>query len=261
MDRMIQNDPRATSARFDGKTAVITGGVSGMGAATAVLLAAGGADVVVTGRSDAAVDAARDRFTATTVTVVRSDAGDPDDIAALAGLVAERFDRLDLLFLNAGVAKPRALPSVTQELWDEVFAINVRGPFFTVQRFLPLLRPGSSVVVTTSMADRMGIEGLSVYGASKAALRSLVRSLARELAPQGVRVNAVSPGPIETAMVDKLGIPADARADHHAATASENPSGRWGTAEEIARAVAFLAFDGTYTTGTELPVDGGMTQL
>lgn len=111
------------------------------------------------------------------------------------------------------------------------------------------------------MADRMGLEGLSVYGSSKAALRSLVRTLARELAPQGIRVNAVSPGPIETGMVEKLGLPNDAIEDCRTATASKNPSGRWGTGEEIARAVAFLAFEGTYTTGSELPVDGVMTQL
>jgi NAD(P)-dependent dehydrogenase (short-subunit alcohol dehydrogenase family) len=101
-----------------------------------------------------------------------------------------------------------------ESLWDEVFAINVRGPFFTAQRFLPLLGQGSSIVVTASMADQMGLEGLSVYGSSKAALRSLVRTLARELAPQGIRVNAVSPGPIETSMVEKLGLPNDAIEDY-----------------------------------------------
>jgi NAD(P)-dependent dehydrogenase (short-subunit alcohol dehydrogenase family) len=232
-----------------------------MGAATAEVLAAHGAEVMVTGRSADAVAEAEERFAGTGVSVVLSDAGNVGDIDELVQSVTDRLGGVDLLFLNAGVAKPTPFKDVTEVLWDDVYNINVRGPFFAVQRFLPVLAPGSAVVVTTSMADRLGLEGLSVYGPSKAALRGLVRSLARELAPQGIRVNAVSPGPIDTAMVTKLGLPADAVQGYRDAAAAGNPSGRWGTADEIARAVAYLAFDATYTTGSELPVDGGMTQL
>lgn len=244
--------------RFDGRSVVITGGSSGLGLAAALYLVDEGARVLVTGRHpDVLADAARrlgDRGIA-----VRSDTGSLPQIDELAARVAEEFGTVHALIVNAGIGSFDPFDAVTEQTFDEVFDINVKGPFFTVQRLAPLLAPGSGVVLTTSTANRTGWDALSVYSASKAALRSMARTLSRELLPRGIRVNAISPGSIDTGKLEKE-VPERAAALKEAFTTA-NPMQRFGRPEEFAPAVAFLAFDATFAAGIELVVDGGHSQL
>ncbi|MGZ0204118.1 SDR family oxidoreductase [Streptomyces sp. RM1] len=244
---------------YDDKKIVITGGSSGIGLAAARLFADGGAHVLITGRTQSTLDAALERLGGRAV-AVRSDAASLKDIEALAGTVGERFGAVDALFVNAGVTASAPLDATTEEMYDTVFDINVKGAYFTVRALAPLLREGGGVVLTTSVVNVLGLDGLSVYSASKAALRSMTRTLARELLPRGVRVNAVSPGPIDTGILDRS-LPADVAETMKDAYRSNNPMGRLGSSEEVAAAVAYLAFGATFSTGTEFPVDGGASQL
>jgi NAD(P)-dependent dehydrogenase (short-subunit alcohol dehydrogenase family) len=242
--------------RYDGKRALVTGGSSGIGLSIARLLAAGGARVIVTGRKEAALETARQEG----LIAVRSDATSPADIDALAAQVEEKFGQLDAVFLNAGVTDHASFEATTEQMYDALFAANTKGPYFTLQRLLPLLVEGSGVVLTTSVSNELGLSDHSVYSASKAALRSMARTWARELLPRGVRVNAVSPGPIDTGILHKS-LPAEVADEMSAGFAAQIPMLRVGNPEEVARAAMFLAFDATYTTGAELVVDGGGTQL
>lgn len=246
-------------SEYSGKNVVITGGSSGIGLATAGLLAEGGARVVITGRSQAALDAALERL-GPRVSAVRSDVSSLAQLDVLAARVGEELRSVDALFVNAGITRPTPLESTSEEVFDESFAINVKGAFFTVQKLAPLLRTGAGVVLTTSAANAVGLLGTSVYAAGKAALRSMARSLSTELLLRGIRVNAVSPGPVDTGILERTMAVEEAR-EFKAARMAENPMGRFGTPEEIARAAAFLAFDATYSTGIELVTDGGATQL
>ncbi len=245
---------------YDGKTVVITGGTSGIGLATAKLLIGEGARVLVTGRTAKTLDEARVELGDRAV-VLHSDAASLADIDTLAAKVKDEFGSLDVLFVNAGLARFVPFDQTTEAVYDEMLDLNAKGPYFTVQKLAPLMPQGGAVVLTTSSADEKGIPMISAYGAAKAALRSLARTLAAELLPRGIRVNAVSPGPIATPIVTKIGLPPE-MVDQMAAQMSESvPMKRVGQAEEVAKAVAFLAFDATFTTGAEFPVDGGMTQL
>ena len=244
--------------RYSGKNAVITGGSSGIGFAMARLLADGGARVLITGRSEAALDAARERLGAN-VEAVRADVASLPDLDTLAGRVYE-LGTVDALFVNAGISVPTTFGTTTEEEYDELFAINVKGAFFTVQRLAPLLSTGAGVVLTTSVAGSVGIVDTSVYAAGKAALRSMARTLSRELLPRDIRVNAISPGPVDTGTLERT-MTKDAAEQFKAERAATNPMRRFGTPEEMATAAAFLAFDATYTAGIELAVDGGATQL
>jgi NAD(P)-dependent dehydrogenase (short-subunit alcohol dehydrogenase family) len=247
-------------SKYEGKAALVTGGTSGIGLATARLLEQGGARVAVTGRSEK-VRAAAQLELGEQALVLGSDSSKSGDIEALATTIERTFGGLDFLFVNAGVGKFSPVEAVTESFWDEIFATNTKGAFFTVQRLVPLLRPGGAVVLNTSVVDEKGTAGASVYAASKAALRSLARSLATELLPKGIRVNAVSPGPITTPIMGKLGLTAEALTGFEQQMKQANPMKRFGTPEEVARAALFLAFEATYTTGAELVVDGGFTQL
>ncbi|MGX1030683.1 SDR family oxidoreductase [Streptomyces sp. SAI-097] len=245
--------------RYSNKNAVITGGGSGMGLAMAELLVADGARVVITGRSQATLDAALERLGENAV-AVRGDVASLPDLDALADRVKAELGTVDALFVNAGVATLTPLESTTEEAYDELFAINVKGAWFTVQKLAPLLSTGAGVVLTTSVANVIGMADTSVYAAGKAALRSMARSFSRELLSRGIRVNAVSPGPVDTGALD-ASMTAEEAERFKAERVADNPMRRFGTPEEIARAAAFLAFDATYTTGAELAVDGGATQL
>ena len=244
---------------YAGKKVVIVGGTSGFGFTTARLLAEGGARVLITGRDPDRLGAARERL-GTHVVAVRGDVGSPADVDALAARAKAEFGTVDALFVNAGVTGNLPFERMTPEAYDELFAVNAKGPYFTVQRFAPMLAEGGGVVFTTSVANVKGLPMSSVYAASKAALRSMTRSLARELLDQKVRVNAVSPGPIDTGIL-RRSLPADVAERLEAEFIARNPMGRMGEPVEVARAVLFLAFDATYTTGAELTVDGGVSQL
>lgn len=245
--------------RYQGKKVVIIGGTSGFGLSTATLLAEEGARVLVTGRGQHRLDAARQELGPDAV-AVRSDAASLPDIDALADRVAAEFGEIDVLFVNAGVTHFAPFESVSEQVYDELLAVNAKGPYFTVQKLAPLMSEGGGVVVTTSVANMKGIPMISAYAASKAALRSMTRSLARELLPRKIRVNAVSPGPIDTGILERA-LPKQAAEQARARMTADNPMLRFGEPREVARAVAFLAFDATYTTGAELVVDGGGSQI
>ena len=246
--------------RYQGKKAVITGGTSGMGLATAKMLLNGGARVLVTGRSQAGLKSAQKEL-GDDVIVVSSDARSLTEIDALASRVKAEFDTFDMLFVNAGFAVRAPLESMTEAIYDENFNLNAKGPFFAVQKLAPLINRGGSVVLTTSIANVKGMPGVAAYGAAKAALRSFARVMAAELLPREIRVNAVTPGPIDTGILNKGFLDKDAAAGVTKHMTELNPMKRFGTSEEVAKAVLFLAFDATYTTGAELPVDGGWSQL
>jgi NAD(P)-dependent dehydrogenase (short-subunit alcohol dehydrogenase family) len=248
-------------SRFKGKTALITGGTTGIGLATAKLFISEGARVFVTGRASATIKAAQGELGDNAI-VIKSDATSLPDMDALAEKVKETFGKLDVLFVNAGYGEFVPFEAVTEKVYDEMLNLNAKGPYFIVQKLVPLMPDGSSVVFTTSLANVKGMPVLSAYGAAKAALRALTRSLAAAFAPRGIRVNAVSPGPIEsTAILQKVGMPKEAADQVYLQMTESVPMKRLGQPEEVAKAVAFLAIDATYTTGAELPVDGGWSQL
>ena len=244
---------------FDGKTALVTGGTSGIGLAAARRLAAEGAHVFVTGRRQPAIDAAVTAI-GPNATGLRGDSARLDDLDRIFAAVRDSGRGLDILLANAGGGEFAALGDITWEHYADTFNANVGGTLFTVQKALPLLNPGASVIVTSSNIDVKGAAAFSVYAASKAALRSMTRSLARELLDRKIRVNAVSPGPIDTGIL-RRSMPADAARRLEAQFVARNPMGRMGEPTEVAKAVLFLAFDATYTTGAELVVDGGASQL
>lgn len=246
--------------RYKGKTILITGGTSGIGLATAKLMVAEGARVMVTGRTAATIEAAQTELGENAIAIY-SDAASLTDINALAEKVKETYGALDVLFVNAGLGRFVPFEAVSEALYDEMLDLNAKGPYFTVQKLSPLMPAGSAVVLTTSVANVKGIPMVSAYGAAKAALRSMARTLAAELLPRGIRVNAVSPGPIATPIGEKTGIPQDMLGHMMEQMRESNPMKRIGESEEVAKAVAFLAFDATYTTGAELPVDGGLSQF
>lgn len=247
--------------RLDGKTALITGGTTGIGLAAAKLFRAEGARVAITGQDAGRLEEAREAL-GSDVLVVQANVGKVADAEVLAGKVGEAFGGLDAVFLNAGIAKFAPLTDVSEAFFDEQFAVNVKGVLFTVQALLPLLRPGAGVVVNTSVNNRMGMAGTLVYGATKAAARSMVRVLAGELAPKGIRVNAVSPGPVETPIYGKLGLPPEQVQAIAGGLVPKIPLGRFGQADEIARAALFLASgEASFITGAELVADGGWTEV
>ena len=246
--------------RFENKTVVITGGTSGIGLAAARRFAEEGAKVVLFARSESGLAAAA-REVRGSVHSIRGDVTVARDLGRLFADTAERFGAIDVLFANAAVVKLSSIGDSSEALFDEVVGTNLRGTFETLRQAIPRLRDGASVVVTTSWLNRIGFPGSSLLSMSKAALRSLVRVASAELAPRRIRVNALSPGAIETPLWGKLGMTAEALDAAGKGITAQIPLARWGSPDELAAAALFLASsDASYITGTELQVDGGMRQ-
>jgi NAD(P)-dependent dehydrogenase (short-subunit alcohol dehydrogenase family) len=246
--------------RLDKKRALITGGTTGIGLETARQFLQEGARVAITGKNPATLEAARKELGE--VLVLSSDAGDAAAQKAVAEAIGREFGGLDILFVNAGIAELRPAGQWDEAGFDRSFAINVKGPYFLIQALLPLFANPASIVINGSVNAHIGMANTSVYGATKAALISLTRTLSGELISRGIRVNAVSPGPIETPLYGKLGLSESDLKTVAASIKGQVPAGRFGTAHEIARAVVFLASDeSAFFVGSELMVDGGMGTL
>jgi NAD(P)-dependent dehydrogenase (short-subunit alcohol dehydrogenase family) len=249
----VQQESLPVHQRFNGKTVMVTGGTSGIGAATVARFVAEGASVVATSRSDA--KELKDQ----TLHDVRYEQCDHSDVSATIALFERLGEiKLDAIFVNAGLARFALFGSFTPEMFDEQFEINVRGAFFTVQAALPYLNQGAAIILNTSVQQDIGTPMASVYAASKAALGSLARSLAVELAPQGFRVNAVSPGGTNTPIYGKMGLPPEMLGGMIESYAAVTPARRFADPDDIARSVLFLASEeSAYIYGVNLPVDGG----
>lgn len=247
--------------KLDGKVAVITGGNSGMGLATAKLFAHEGAKVVITGRDlvtlDTAVQSIRHGAGA-----VRSDMSVMSDIDVLREHVEKKHGRVDIIFANAGGGRPNLFEYMSEEEFDFTVDTNFKGTYFTVQKLLPLMTSGGSIILNTSTLSSQGRPYVSVYSATKAAIRSLARSLTAELTGKGIRVNAVAPGHIDTDQARRVGLSEEMIEQTKIQVHAQIPMHRSGTVDEIATAVLFLASDDSaYITGTELCVDGGWAQI
>ena len=248
------------SKQLSGKIALVTGGTSGIGLGVAQELAAQGARVFITGRRQAELDAAV-AVIGSAATGIRADASVLSDLDAVYARIAKDAGKLDILFANAGGGDMLPLGAITEEHFDRIFGTNVRGVLFTVQKALPLLVDGASIILTSSTTSVKGTPNFSVYSASKAAVRNFARSWTLDLKDRGIRVNVVSPGPIRTPGLGGL-VPDEHRQGLFDALASQVPAGRIGEPEEVGKAVAFLASDASsFINGIELFVDGGMAQV
>ena len=247
--------------RLEGKVAVVTGGNSGIGLASAKRLQEEGARVAIAGRSKKTLDEAV-KTIGNGVLAVQADVARPADLDKLYAQVSRRLGKIDVLFVNAGVAKFAPLADTSESLYDEMFDINIKGAYFTIQKALPYLNDGASIILNTSVADATGNPGTSAYSATKAALRSLARTVAAELVERGIRVNTVAPGPILTPIFGRTGLPQEAIDEWAKGVVAKVPMKRLGQPEEVAGAVAFLASrDASYITGVEINVDGGLGQI
>jgi NAD(P)-dependent dehydrogenase (short-subunit alcohol dehydrogenase family) len=250
--------------RLERRVAVVTGGNSGIGLATAKRFqqeGAEGARVAISGRSKKTLDEAA-RAIGDGVLAIRADVAKGAELDKLYTEVLQKLGKIDVLFVNAGVAKYVPLAETSESTFDEQFDINIRGAYFTIQKALPLLNDGASIILNTSVVDNRGTPNTSAYAATKAALRSLARTAAAELAGRGIRVNTVAPGPIVTPIWQKMGISADAGDELAKRIIQQVPMKRYGQPEEVASTVAFLASqDASYITGVEINVDGGFGQV
>jgi len=245
-------------ARLEGKRALITGGASGIGLETLRQFVAEGARVAITARGSEAFEPVRREF-GDAVVCVASDAADAAGQKRLAEIVQQNFGGLDILFVNAGIADLRPVDQWDEQGWDRSFHTNVRGPFFLIQSLLPLFANPASIVLNASINAHIGMPNTSVYGASKAALLSLARTLSGELIRRGIRVNAVSPGPIATPLYNKLGLSAAELKTVSDSLQNQVPARRFGTPREIASAVVYLASaESAFMVGSELIIDGGL---
>lgn len=249
------------SRKLEGKVAVITGGSTGIGFATTQRFVQEGAHVFITGRRQAELDAAVRRI-GDNVTGVQGDVANLADLDRLYAVVKQAKGRVDVLFANAGVGEFQAISEVTEAHYDKTFGVNVKGLLFTVQKALPLMPDGGSIILNGSVAGVRGIEGFSVYSATKAAVRNFSRGWANDLRKRQIRVNTISPGPIDTPILDGVAPTKEARDELVKSFVAGVPLGRIGRPEEIAAAALFLATsESSFITGIELFVDGGMAQV
>lgn len=244
--------------RFTGKVVVIVGGNSGIGLASAKAFAAEGAHVVISGRNAATLQSAAQAIGPAAV-AIQSDITDLQQIDSLAKEVQRRHGRIDVLFVNAGIGAFLPIEEVTERNWEEIMGVNLKGVFFTVQKALPMMKTGGSIVITSSIGGRMGIPTNSVYAASKAGVRALGRNFAAELVGRGIRVNVVRPGCVETPIINRTpGLQPEAIPALREQMINNTPMHRLGEPEEIARAALFLASDeASFVTGIDMLVDGG----
>lgn len=246
--------------RFENKVAVVLGGNSGIGLAAAERLAAEGARVVISGRDEETLAQAKEAIGA--VLARRCDISDPNALADFYADVAKEVGRIDILLVNAGIGTFAPVRSITPELWDSIHAVNLRGAFFAVQKALDLMGKGGSIVFTGSIGGKLALPGNCVYASTKAGLRALVRNLAIELNPEGIRVNIVSPGPTETPIIHRSGLPPEAIEEMRQKMIEAVPMKRMGEPGEIAAALLFLASDeASFITGVDLYVDGGAVEI
>ncbi|PDP89434.1 short-chain dehydrogenase [Glycomyces fuscus] len=242
---------------YEGKRAVVIGGTHGMGMGVVEALLAGGARVLLTGRNEKNLEEARGRL-GPEAHVVRADVADLADTDALAETVRAALGGIDFLHVNVGTSELTPFDQVTEESYDRGFAVNAKGAFFTVQRLAPLLADGGSIVFTTSVTNTTSTPGMSVYTGAKAAVLGFSRVLASELLPRGIRVNTVAPGFTDTPTMGLTGVSDAEREEFMRVGDAATPMGRHGTVAEVARAVLFLGFEATFTSGAEIPVDGGL---
>lgn len=247
--------------RLEGKVAVVTGGNSGIGLASAKRLLDEGARVAIAGRSQKTLDEAQ-KYLGNGTLAVQTDVAKLADLDKLFTAVSNKLGKIDILFVNAGVANFAPFADTTEQIYDKNFDINAKGAFFTIQKAIPFLNDGASIILNTSVAGQKGFGTTSSYAATKAALRSFARTAASELVGRNIRVNTVAPGPIETPIFGRLGLEKSAADEVAKGFASQVPMKRLGQPEEVAGAVAFLASsDSSYITGVEINVDGGMGQI
>jgi len=245
-------------SRLQGKRTLITGGTSGIGLETAKHFLEEGARVIVTGVNPDSIAKARAEL-GSEVLVLRADSASVTAQKELAQTIKDHYGQLDVAFLNAGISVWLPIEEWTEEMFDRSFDINVKGPYFLLQALLPALANPASVVLTTSVSAHVGADRSSVYAATKAALLTMSKTLSTELLQRGIRVNAISPGPVQTPLYDKLGIPEMYREQVNKDIAANIPLGRFGTADEVAKAVIYLASDESrWTVGSEIVVDGGV---
>jgi NAD(P)-dependent dehydrogenase (short-subunit alcohol dehydrogenase family) len=247
--------------RLQGKRALITGGTTGIGLESAKQFLAEGAHVIITGQNPDTLAQAQQEL-GETVIVIQSDAGQVEAQKQLTEVIRQSLGQLDVVFLNAGIGIFQPIESWNEAAFDKQMAVNLKGPYFLIQRLLPILANPTSIVLNTSINAHIGMPNSSVYAASKAAMISLAKTLSGELVERGVRVNAISPGPVSTPIYGKLGIPSESLGQMAEAIRNQIPLKRFGDPIEVAKAAVFLASDeSTFMLGSEIVIDGGMSTL
>lgn len=248
-------------SKLQGKVAVITGANSGIGLATAKLYLKEGAKVVLSGRRQEALDEVSESLHGEFITV-KADVAVPEDNIRLIEETTKKYGKIDILFLNAGVAPPTPVDQITEEHYNHVFDINVKGPILATKAALPNINDGGTILFTNSIVKQKGFDNLGIYSASKGALRAFQRVLTSEVKSRGIRVNSIAPGPIDTPIYGKMGLPDDVVEEMGKGFAQQVPLGRFGSSEEVAKTALFLASeDASYINGVDVVVDGGLSQV